>query len=85
MLVLPMDDLKLESWKVKEVAGGIIFIQDITKICHSIQKLLVRGRCTDIYIDIIIVISNLMGKVCEENLSIHVHRNIKQSLFFDSW
>jgi formyltetrahydrofolate hydrolase len=69
---------------MKEVAGGIIFIQDITKVCHSVQKLLVRGRYTGTYIDIIIVISNLMEKVGQEDLFSYVHRNINQSLLFYS-
>jgi hypothetical protein len=74
-----MNDLKLKSLKVKEVAGGIMLIPNIKKICHSVQKLLMRGT----HIDIIIVISNLMGKVGQEDLSSHAHRNVKQSLFFD--
>jgi hypothetical protein len=79
MLAFLRDDLKFKSSKVKEVAGGIMLISNIMKICHSVQKLLVRGT----HIDIIIIISHFMGKVGQEDLSSHARRNVKQSLFFD--
>jgi hypothetical protein len=79
MLALLIVDMKLNSSKIKEVAGGIMLILNIMKICHSVQKLLVRGT----HKDIIIVISNFMGKVGQEDLSSQAHRNVKQSLFFD--
>jgi hypothetical protein len=75
MLVLLMGGLKLKSSKVKEF---IMFIPDIMKICHSVQKLLVRDRCTDTYIDMIIVMLNLVGKV-DQDLSCHLHRNVEKS------
>jgi hypothetical protein len=60
------DDWKSKSSEVKEGSSGVVFTPNVMKIYQSVQRLLLWDRHTDTYIDVITVVSNLMGKFAKK-------------------